>query len=80
MKISYSQDEERFRNEVRDWLRENIPHEIKDQTLGQITLDPDLLIKWHKTLFEKGWIAPEFPKELGGAGFNDNTGGIYRYM
>lgn len=71
MKVSYSSDEERFREEVRKWFEENTPPEIKDQTLGGSTLEHSLMLKWHKTLYEKGWISPELPKELGGAGFND---------
>ena len=79
MKVSYSQDEQRFQEEVRKWFRENTPTEIRDQTLGGSTLDPDLQIKWHKTLFGKGWIAPEFPKEMGGAGFSETEQFIFNY-
>ena len=79
MKVSYSQEEQRFQEEVRKWLRENTPAEIRDQTLGGSTLDPPLQIKWHKTLFEKGWIAPEFPREMGGAGFSETEQFIFNY-
>jgi len=79
MNVSYSQKEEKFREEIIEWLRENTPAEIKDQTLGGSTLDPELLIKWHKTLYKKGWIAPEFPKELGGTGFNITEQFIFNY-
>ena len=79
MKVSYSQDEAKFRDEVRDWLRDNMPPEIIDQTLGGSTLDADLLVKWHKTVYEKGWMASSFPKEIGGAGFNDTEEFIFNY-
>jgi len=79
MKVSYSQDEQRFQEEVRKWFGENTPAEIRDQTLGGSTLDPDLQVKWHQTLFEKGWIAPEFPREMGGAGFSETEQFIFNY-
>ncbi|MDO8785595.1 MAG: acyl-CoA dehydrogenase family protein [Syntrophales bacterium] len=79
MKISYSQDEQTFLEEVREWFRENTPAEIRDQTLGGSTLDPDLQVKWHKTLFEKGWGCPEFPREMGGGGFSDTEQFIFNY-
>ena len=79
MDASYSKEEEIFRDEVRQWLIDNLPPEIKDQTLGGSTLEPDLMIRWHKTLFEKGWIAPEFSKEMGGSGLNDTEQFIFNY-
>jgi len=79
MRALYSEDEERFRDEVKLWLQENIPSDIKDKTFGGATLDPDLLIKWHKTLYKKGWIAPEFPKEMGGPGFSHTEQFIFNY-
>lgn len=79
MKVSYSSDEEKFREEVREWFRDNTPPEVKDQTLGGSSLSHDPMIKWHKTLYEKGWVAPEFPKEFGGAGFSDTEQFIFNY-
>ena len=79
MRVSYSESEKRLGNEVRQWLAENMPPEIKDQTLGGSTLEPDLMIKWHKTLYKKGWIAPELPEALGGTGLNETEQFIFNY-
>jgi alkylation response protein AidB-like acyl-CoA dehydrogenase len=79
MRALYSEEEERFRGEVKQWLQENISSEIKDQTFGGATLDPELLIQWHKTLYKKGWIAPEFPKDMGGPGFSHTEQFIFNY-
>ena len=79
MHASYSKDEEQFRNEIRQWLEEKTSTDIKDKTLGGSTLDPDLLIKWHKTLYEKGWIAPELPKKMGGTDFSQTEQFIFNY-
>ena len=79
MQVSYSQDEQKFRDEVRAWLKENTPDEIIAQTLGGSTLDPVLQKKYHKILAEKEWIGPAFPKELGGAGFGEMEQFIFNY-
>lgn len=79
MKVSYSEDEEKFRQEVREWFKENTPSDVKDQTLGGSSLDFEPMIKWHKALYKKGWIAPEFPKDLGGTGFNETEQFIFNY-
>jgi len=79
MKASYSEDEERFRKKIKDWLVENVPPEVRDKTLGGSTMDLDLMIKWHKTLYKKGWVAPHLPKELGGAGFSQVEQFIFNY-
>jgi len=52
-----------FRQEVRAWLEENLPENLK----GWATRPPpDLVQPWYKKLFEHGWIAPHWPKEYGG--------------
>ena len=79
MKVSYSNDEEKFGEEVRGWFRDNTPPEVKDKTLGGSSLDHDLMIMWHKALYEKGWIAPDFTKEKGGSGFSETEQFIFNY-
>ncbi|MBW1792436.1 MAG: acyl-CoA dehydrogenase family protein, partial [Deltaproteobacteria bacterium] len=79
MQISYSRNEEIFRDEVRLWLKENVSDEIKDQTLGGGSFDMDLMVKWHKKLYQKGWVAPEIAKKWGGAGFSQTENFIFGY-
>ena len=58
-----SKEDAAFRLAVRDWLEVNLPEEL----LGSVTRPPpDLMRSWHKKLYEKGWIAPNWPKEFGG--------------
>ncbi len=54
-----------FREEVRDWIAANCPKEICDRPLR---IDPPELKPWHRKLYERGWIAPHWPKEAGGMG------------
>ena len=58
-----SAQDAKFRLEVRSWMAENLPEELR----GWSTRPPREMIQpWHHKLFERGWIAPHWPKEYGG--------------
>jgi alkylation response protein AidB-like acyl-CoA dehydrogenase len=57
--------ERAFREEVRDWIAANCPKDLCDRPLR---IDPPELKPWHRKLYERGWIAPHWPKEAGGMG------------
>ncbi len=66
MTISFlidSDEDAAFRREVRDWLEENLSHELRGWSVRP---PPELIRPWHRKLFEKGWIAPHWPKKYGG--------------
>jgi alkylation response protein AidB-like acyl-CoA dehydrogenase len=66
MDLNYSPEETAFRDEVRAWIGANLPHDLRDKVLNYRELSKDDLLRWHKTLAKKGWIAPHWPKEWGG--------------
>ena len=70
MDLDYSADERAFRNEVRDWLRDHLPAAMRDKVVRYAHLDRDDLLGWHRILAAKGWIAPAWPQEWGGTGWN----------
>jgi alkylation response protein AidB-like acyl-CoA dehydrogenase len=65
MDLNYSPEELGFRDEVRDWLSKNLPAELKDKA----HLSREELLRWHRILAKKGWVAPAWPKEWGGTGW-----------
>jgi alkylation response protein AidB-like acyl-CoA dehydrogenase len=54
-----------FRAEVRDWIAANLPAELCNRSTR---IDPPELKPWHRKLYERGWIAPHWPKDHGGMG------------
>lgn len=70
MDLSYSAEELAFRDEVRGWLEENLPTDIRDKVLGYQGLGKEDIMRWHKILAAKGWSVPHWPKEWGGTGWN----------
>ena len=61
-------EEAKFRQELREWFKHNIPagwRDIKDNE-GQRALYKN----WHKALYEDGYIGLNWPKEYGGQGLS----------
>ncbi len=67
MDLSWDDELHDFQQEVRTWLRANLPADIKAKVDEGRSLARDDLVRWQKMLHEKGWIAPAWPKKYGGA-------------
>jgi alkylation response protein AidB-like acyl-CoA dehydrogenase len=70
MDLNYSAEEAAFREEVRGWLNAHLPQDLKDKVARYAHLSKDELLRWHKILAAKGWVAPAWPEEWGGTGWN----------
>ncbi len=70
MDISFSPEELAFRDEVRAFFAESYDEELRARLKDK---NPEVfkqaVIDWQKRLFEKGWIAPNWPEEYGGPGW-----------
>ena len=70
MDLNYSAEELAFRDETRSWLEGNLPGELRDKVARYEHLSREDLLSWHRILAKKGWVAPSWPKEWGGTGWN----------
>ena len=70
MDLNYSPEELAFRDEVRGWLADNVPADLRQKVLDYEELGKADLVRWHKILAKKGWLAPTWPKEWGGTDWN----------
>jgi len=70
MDLNYSAEELAFRDEVRGWLDANIPADLREKVLNYEELGKEDLLRWHRILAKKGWVAPAWPVEHGGTGWN----------
>ena len=67
MDMNFSREDMAFREEVRTFIAENLPPEIQEATKRSHSYEPkEYVVRWHKILYEQGWIAPSWPKEYGG--------------
>ncbi|NIP16155.1 MAG: acyl-CoA dehydrogenase [Pseudomonadales bacterium] len=72
MDISFSAEHEGFRDEVRAFLDEALDDDLRDaqRFCPGIFLDYEHNIRWHRILHAKGWVAPAWPREYGGTGWD----------
>ena len=68
MNLEFSPEEIAFRAEVRAFIEENYPDELKDMGSRE-DLTRDQFLAWHKVLGKKGWAAPAWPEKYGGTGW-----------
>jgi len=69
--LSFNEDDRLFQQEVRDWLVDAWPQEMRDKQArsAQGRLSKEDLVGGQKRLAEKGWAATNWPAEHGGAKF-----------
>lgn len=60
---------ESFRDEVRDFLNQELDAELKQAASLGFGIPRALGTRWHKALYNKGWIAPDWPEDQGGTGW-----------
>lgn len=68
--LAFTKEHQEFRAEVRSWIKEALPPKLRAKAEVDGHFEHDEVMEWHKILYEKGWVAPHWPKELGGPGFD----------
>ena len=73
MNLELSPEEGAFRDEVRAFLDTALTPELRaaGQRTTSVFTDKRYSIEWQKILYAKGWVAPSWPKEYGGTGWNE---------
>ena len=70
MDLAFTPEEQQFREEIRAWVRENLPKDISHKVLNDLEQTRDDLQRWAKILGKKGWLGYGWPKQFGGPGWN----------
>lgn len=68
MRLAWDERDEAFRDELRGFLDQHCPDELRrgrDFLGGQDEI-PAWAREWQATLFDNGWMIPSYPPELGG--------------
>ncbi|MEO2174146.1 MAG: acyl-CoA dehydrogenase family protein [bacterium] len=73
MNFTETDDAIKFRTRVQEFLDDKLTPDLRRAsrlTAGTYT-EMSACLAWHRILAEKGWIAPAWPKDQGGTGWND---------
>jgi len=70
MELNFSEKELAFRQEVRAFIKAELPVEIATKVASAKELDKSDYDLWHGKLNTRGWLAITWPEEFGGPGWN----------
>jgi len=73
MNLELSARDLAFRDEVRAFLAENLPPHLQSagRMMTSVFVEKQYSIPWQKILHAKGWVAPSWPVEYGGCGWDE---------
>ncbi|MFL6715001.1 MAG: acyl-CoA dehydrogenase family protein [Burkholderiaceae bacterium] len=70
MDLNFTAEETAFREQVRSFMQEKLPADIRRKVLGGLIVERDDYVRWQRILHEQGWGAPAWPQQFGGTGWN----------
>jgi alkylation response protein AidB-like acyl-CoA dehydrogenase len=70
MDLTFTPEEQTFREDIRAWVKANLPQDISSKVHNALRLSRDDMQRWAKILGKKGWLGHGWPKEFGGPGWN----------
>lgn len=72
MDLEFSKEDLAFRNEVRAFIAEAFDDDMRAHSAQSKNahIDKAGQVRWLKRLNDRGWIAPDWPKEYGGTGWS----------
>jgi alkylation response protein AidB-like acyl-CoA dehydrogenase len=69
MDLSFSPQEYAFRDEIRAFIKTELPPDIRTKMEVGAELTKDEYIAWQNKLNARGWLAPNWPEAYGGTGW-----------
>ena len=69
MDLAFTPEERQFADEVRAFVRANLPADIRDKVKNGKHLGRDDYMRWQQALGKQGWLVYTWPKKHGGPGF-----------
>jgi pimeloyl-CoA dehydrogenase large subunit len=69
MDLRFTPEEQKFRQEVRAFFKENLPEDTRKALERGEHVSKQQIVDWQRILNKKGWAVFQWPKEYGGAGW-----------
>ena len=76
--MSEAVDRETFRAQVRDFVREALPAEVREKVRLGVELNKPDMLAWEGKLRDRGWLVPHWPREWGGTGWDPALQAIFK--
>ncbi len=69
MDLAFTAEERAFQEDVRSFIRDNLPDDIRHKVETGKTVEKDDYVRWQRILNGRGWLVPNWPTEYGGPGW-----------
>src|SRR5688572_7585936 len=69
MDLNFTPAELAFRDQVRQFMRDQLPKDIAERVKSGLALHAEDYTRWQKILHKRGWGASGWPKQFGGPGW-----------
>lgn len=76
MKLQFTPEQEAFRLEVRTFVQQNLPADIRRKVELGLRLEHEDYVTWFRILETRGWLTPGWPVAHGGPGWDH----VQRYI
>ncbi|MGR4871300.1 acyl-CoA dehydrogenase family protein [Variovorax sp. LARHSF232] len=70
MDLQFTPEDEAFRSEVLQFLRDRLPERLSLKVKNALRLTREDMVQWHAILHERGWLANHWPRQYGGPGWS----------
>jgi alkylation response protein AidB-like acyl-CoA dehydrogenase len=70
MNLNFTDEELAFRREVREFVAQSLPADIRDKVINGLILESGDYVRWQRILHARGWGGGSWRKEFGGTGWN----------
>ena len=70
MDLGFPDELREFRQEVRAFIEEHLPADLREKVEGSLTLEKEDYLRWQDLLAERGWFVYSWPAEYGGPGWS----------
>jgi alkylation response protein AidB-like acyl-CoA dehydrogenase len=71
MDFDFTEREEAFRKEIRAWLEQHLPDDLRGRAFAASRGDREQVERlraWQRTMYEAGYVGMDWPREFGGRG------------
>jgi len=71
MDFDFTPEQETFRKEVRQWLEQHLPDDLRGRGFAATRADEHQVRRlraWQRTMYEAGYVGMDWPREFGGRG------------
>jgi alkylation response protein AidB-like acyl-CoA dehydrogenase len=70
MEMTFTAEDRAFAEDVRSFIESTMPPHIKAKADIGGSFNHAETMEWHRLVYQRGWAAPDWPVEYGGAGWN----------